>query len=43
MANNLNAGYLKNQIEFKKSKGGFKMSDTEYALNRNMLESVKNK
>jgi len=38
----VNSGYLKNQIDIKKSKKLSKMTDTEYALNKNTLESFKN-
>lgn len=38
--NTHNLGYLKHQIETKHSRPG-KMTDHEYAVNRNMLEAIK--
>ncbi len=40
--NQTNADYLKKEIEYKKSGGFKKMTDTEYALNRHILEKIKN-
>lgn len=40
--NVLNAQFLKNQKEMKKSKNPAKMTDAEYALNRNVLDKMKN-
>jgi len=39
--NVLNAHFLKSQKEMKKSKNPTKMSDAEYALNRNVLDKMK--
>ena len=39
--NTVNAGYLMNQIDFKRSKFNTKMNDQEYALNRKILENIK--
>jgi hypothetical protein len=37
----MNAGYLKSQIDIKKSKMQTKMNDHEYALNKNILDNIK--
>ena len=42
MSNNQNSVYLKTQIELKKNKSSNKkMTDQEYAMNRNILETFK--
>ena len=42
MSNTQNREYLKTQIELKKNKSSNKkMTDQEYALNRNILETLK--
>lgn len=36
-----NAEYLKNMIETKRAKNTSKMTDTEYAMNKKVLENIK--